>query len=67
MHEEKRTFESSSQIYRGLKSQPRLAIGNDGEWVVISGEESGGKPPSKTGFKFSREIILRLIDWMKQP
>jgi hypothetical protein len=67
MPEKKRTFEADTQALPGLKTQPRArkkadeTIPADGN-LTDAGEQV---QPMVVGRSFSKESVLRLIDWMK--
>ena len=69
MSEEKRTFELSTQAMQGrlqpVKSPARARIDQQ-EPMPFSTPRAGSSPTSLGGFAISREMILRLIDWLKE-
>lgn len=66
MAEEKRAYQADTRIVNGLKLQPRagrdhdLGAGAEAQYML-----EGAKLPQGR-VKFSREMILRLIDWFKE-
>jgi hypothetical protein len=71
MSDEKRTFELvETYSAPALKLKPRRLKGRDGQVngrsgvpEVVSREDVRS---SSTGFALSREIIMRLIDWLRE-
>jgi len=65
MVEEKRTFEADTHIVQTLKVQFRSMPVENPDPQVRSYTRAGSTSHSQVGFTFSREVILRLIDWLK--
>ncbi|MBN2550571.1 MAG: hypothetical protein JXB15_15510 [Anaerolineales bacterium] len=66
MTEEKRVYQADTRSVSGLKLQPRVSrdhdLGAGGETPYLL--EMAKLPYGR--MKFSREMILRLIDWFKE-
>jgi hypothetical protein len=65
MVEEKRTYEADTHIVQTLKVQFRSMPVENPDPQVRSYSRVGNAYRSQAGFTFSREVILRLIDWLK--
>ena len=61
MAKEKRTYEADARSVHSLKLQPLHT--ENGDLKMDAGSRPGGL--SQTGFSMSRDLILRLIDNLK--
>ena len=66
MPEKKRIFESNTSALPALKLQGRPPKDGDEPLETYLLAEREGYPGARKGQRFSRELILRLIDWFKE-
>ena len=63
---EKRTFESDAYGLSDLQLQARSTRGRGSRPEAFTLVDSEEAAPDQIGFLFKREVILRLIDWLKE-
>lgn len=65
MSEEKRSYQSSANMISGVRLQSRKSRSDDQELATLLKELRSSEYQDRQPFKISRDVILRLIERMK--